>query len=275
MTPEQTSALIQAVRDVSAREILPLFRNLNAEQIDSKSAADDLVTVADRAAELALTEAAQNIFPGCAVVGEEAVSSDASILERIGTTDQVVIIDPIDGTWNFANGLANFGVIVAVVEQGETVFGLLYDPSHDDWIMAHRGEGCWFCRPDQTPLRLHTGPMPDQLEDTLGLIGVYLFTRAQQAQIVQTLPLYRRSMTLRCSLHEYRLQAQGHAQFCLNGMLNPWDHAAGVLCLQEAGGVARLIDGTPYAPTMTEGFLLTAGGDALWDKLAEVYSFLR
>lgn len=266
--------MIEAVRAVGRDEIMPLFRNLDAAQVDSKSAADDLVTVADRASELALAEAAQRIFPGCAVVGEEAVSSDASILDRVGSADQVVILDPIDGTWNYAHGVSNFGVIVAVVEGGETVFGLLYDPSHDDWIMARRGEGCWYARPGQPPKRLYTGGTPDELSDVFGLVGMYLFAKDHQAQIAQTLPRFRRTMTLRCSLHEYRLLSQGHAQFCLNGMLNPWDHAAGALCLEEAGGVARLIDGTPYAPTMTHGILLTAGSEQLWDQLAELYGFL-
>ena len=67
----------------------------------------------------------------------------------------------------------------------------------------------------------------------------------------------------------------GSADFCLNGMLNPWDHAAGVLCFREAGGVARLLDGTEYVPTMTNGLLLTAANERVWSELAELWDFLN
>ena len=128
LTSEQVDALIQIVRDVAAKEVRPLFRNLDTSDIDSKSAPDDLVTVADRAAELAIAAAVAKLLPDAEIVGEEAVSADAAILDRVGQ-GQVVVIDPIDGTWNFAHGLSTYGVILAVVEDGETVFGMLYDPS--------------------------------------------------------------------------------------------------------------------------------------------------
>ena len=106
----------------------------------------------------------------------------------------------------------------------------------------------------------------------MGFVGLYLYGKADQARIAETLPAFRRTYSLRCSCHEYRMMAQGRADFVLNGMLNPWDHAAGVLALQEAGGIARLLDGTPYAPAMTEGLLLTAGNAALWDRLAGLWA---
>lgn len=267
----QIEALIDTVRGVAKAEILPLFRNLDAMEIDSKSAPDDLVTKADRAAELAIGKAVHDILPEAAIVGEEAVAADKTVLARMKEPGQVVVIDPIDGTWNYANGIATFGVILAVIEDGETVFGLLYDPSYDDWIIAKKGEGAFFCRPDGTKRPLALTPPPDALEDTFGFVGLYLFNRDRQAQLAATLPRFRRTMTLRCSCHEYRMLAQDSAQFCLNGMLNVWDHAAGVLIYQEAGGVARLLDGRPYNPAMKKGHLLTASSERLWEELAGLF----
>ena len=253
---------------------MPRFRALSDGEVDEKSHAEDLVTVADKASEIALTMAVEEIFEDAQVVGEEAVSADRSILKRIGEAGRTVVIDPIDGTWNYANGIATYGVIVAVVEGGETVMGLLYDPMGDDWVVARKGEGAWFGWPDREPKRLSASGFSGKLKDAAGYVGMYLYDKPGQRKIAATLPLFRRTMNLRCSAHEYRMLAQGKADFCLNGMLNAWDHAGGVLIYQEAGGVARLLDGQDYAPTMTEGILVTAASEALWEELAEVWAGL-
>jgi fructose-1,6-bisphosphatase/inositol monophosphatase family enzyme len=272
LTPDQSKALTQITREVARAEIIPHFRNLEAGAIDSKSAPDDLVTIADRAAELAITAKVRTLLPDAQIVGEEAVSEDKTVLDRVSSAAQVVVIDPIDGTWNYANGNSTYGVILSVIEEGETVFGLLYDPSHDDWIEATKGQGAFFCRPDGTKRPLKLAPPAEDLSDTFGFVGLYLFDKPTQAHLAAQLPRFRRTMTLRCSCHEYRMLSQGASQFCLNGMLNVWDHAAGVLIYQEAGGFARLLNGRDYDPAMREGHLLTAASERLWHQLAEVFT---
>lgn len=266
--------MIDAVRQVSKAEIVPRFRSLDHGDIGAKRDMDDLVTVADRASEAALTMVIKQIMPDASIVGEEAVSEDATVLDRIDRGGQVVVIDPIDGTWNYANGLANYGVILAVVEEGETMFGLLYDPMGDDWVIAAKGQGAWFGREGHAPVRLSVSDVTKRA-GSFGFLGLYLFNQDEQAQIAVTLPEFRRTMTLRCSCHEYRMIAQGRVDFVLNGMLNVWDHAAGVLALQEAGGVARLLDGRAYAPSLRTGYLLTACTEEIWAELAELWSFMR
>ncbi len=185
------------------------------------------------------------------------------MLDGIGEAGATVIVDPIDGTWNYANGIAVFGVIVSVVEDGETTFGLLYDPIGDDWIAARKGAGAWFRGAGRSAVPVRASAGTGALEDTFGFVGIYLYSKDEQALIAVTLPRFRRTQSLRCSCHEYLMLTSGRAAFALNGMLNPWDHAAGVLCLREAGGVARLLDGTEYAPSMTEGRLLAAASVSL------------
>lgn len=266
----QIEAIVGAVREVAAAEILPRFRNLDAGQIDAKGAFDDLVTVADKAAEEALTARIHAILPGDTVIGEEAVAEDRSILNKVGQ-GRVTVIDPIDGTWNFAHGIATYGVILSVIEDGETVFGLLYDPSFDDWIEAAAGQGAAYHRGGFVrPLRTDQTDAPfDRLR---GNTGGYLYPQAAQPGLAATIPLFRRANSMGASLHEYRMLALGGSDFCLNGMLHVWDHAAGVLILQEAGGVSRLLDGTQYHPTMTEGRLLNARNAVLWDRLAQIFT---
>lgn len=272
--PQETAAIVEAVRRVSKGEIVPRFRSLGTGDVDTKSHADDLVTVADKAAERALGAEIAAILPGARIVGEEAVSDDRGLLLGLRDAGLSVIVDPIDGTWNYANGVSIYGVILAVVDHGETVMGLLYDPTGDDWIVALKGEGAWYVRPGAAPRRLRAASPASGLSDAYGFVGLYLYPKPEQALIAATLPKFRRTNSLRCSCHEYRMLTEGRAHFALNGMLNPWDHAAGVLALREAGGVARLIDGTEYSPTMTEGRLLVAGSDALWHALADLYAVL-
>ena len=144
LTTGQMENLIDAVRDTGRREIMPHFRNLEPDAISTKVDAKDLVTDADRAAELAIARAVSKILPHAVVVGEEAVADRPEVQDLIATADTTVIVDPIDGTGNFVSGLAVFGTILAVVEKGETIFGLLYDPVLDDWIFSARGGGAYF-----------------------------------------------------------------------------------------------------------------------------------
>ncbi|MCA0848801.1 hypothetical protein LCL92_16095 [Salipiger thiooxidans] len=139
VTTAEAEALVALLRKVGREIVLPRFCNLDPAEIDAKTEPTDLVTIADQEAEVALAAGARAIFPGCEVVGEEAVSDDPALLDRIAGAATCVIIDPVDGTFNFTRGLAVFGIILAVTRHGETVLGLRYDPVADDWVIAHRG----------------------------------------------------------------------------------------------------------------------------------------
>jgi len=270
LTEQQSDAIIAAVRRVAADEILPRFRNLGRNDVDAKSTFDDLVTVADTAAEVALTAEIERILPGDTVIGEEAVSADRSLLAKVGE-GRVTIIDPIDGTWNFAHGVANYGVILAVVEDGKIVWGLLYDPSFDDWVMAAVDQGAWFHR-NGTARQLRTEQDVQDHGHLRGNVGAYMFPEAERFALSATTGQFRRATSYGPSLHEYRQLVLSASDFCLNGMLNVWDHAAGVLILSEAGGHSALLDGSPYSPMMTEGRLLNARSEALWHSLADTFN---
>jgi fructose-1,6-bisphosphatase/inositol monophosphatase family enzyme len=206
------------------------------------------------------------------VVGEEAVAADARVLDRLAGAQRAIVIDPIDGTWNFAHGLATFGVILSVIEDGATVFGLLYDPLGDDWMMAHRGGGAWFVRPGATPMPCHVSK-PAPIAETSGMLPLHMFDRPVQQRLAAAIPEFGRIGGLRCSCHEYRLLAQGGFDFCLSASLNVWDHAAGVLIHAEAGGFAALIDGEPYSPLMRSGSLLVAPDKASWEAVRAQLGF--
>ena len=269
LSAEVEVKLIAAVRQIAAEEILPRFRALDPADIATKSRHDDLVTAADLAAEKRLAEAVSELLPGAVVVGEEAVSADPSIRDQIAGADRSVIIDPVDGTWNFAHGVRTFGVMVAVAEKGETVWGLIYDPLGDDWTVAARGEGARFASGEgpEFPLAF-VARDARPIGNTMGYVHSYLYKGEERRRLFARLAEFHKTDALRCSAHEYRLFLQGAVDFCLSPVMNPWDHAPGCLMAEEAGGVARLLDGRPYAPTVTEGRLLVARDEATWAAVA-------
>ena len=262
LTHETEAALVELVRKVAKAEILPRFRRLPSDDVRAKSTPDDLVTEADIRAEAAITEGVRLILPDAVVIGEEAVSEDARVLDGLADADCAVIIDPVDGTWNFAKGLATYGVILAVAEKGETVFGMLYDPNLDDWIWARKDGGTWFQRPGDDPVRLTIGgDVP--LGDAEGFVPLFQYPLETRMALVGAIPGFRRIWSVRCSCHEYRMMAQGHAEFCLTSTLNPWDHAAGALAVAEAGGAVGLLDGRPYSAGLTSGGVLVTAKSAV------------
>ena len=98
------------------------------------------MTDADEAAEHAISIALEAAYPGAVVVGEEATAKNSSLLGAIGTADLAFVIDPIDGTKNFASGLPLFGIMIAATVRGEVVLAAIHDPVCRDTAFALRGE---------------------------------------------------------------------------------------------------------------------------------------
>jgi len=274
VTETQRADLIEIVRRAARDHILPRFRSLAAHEISTKSGPGDLVTLADTEAEAAMTLAIRALLPDALVVGEEAIAADPTLRDRISGAALCVILDPVDGTWNFAKGLALFGVILAVTQFGRPIYGLLYDPLLDDWIEAApdlptRMVGAAVSRPLATSSESRAGRM-------VGYVPVGLFPRALRGQVLAEFPPFSRVTSLRCACHEYRLLTQGHVEFALSGPVhNAWDHAAGVLAVQRAGGVARFLDGATYDAGRARGVVLAASSEEVWQDVAQRFAFLK
>lgn len=254
---EEEAGLIALVREVARREVMPRFRTLAPAEIRTKSRADDLVTEADTRAEAAIARGVAGLMPDALLLGEEASAADPAVLAAAASRGTVVVVDPIDGTWNFANGVATFGMILAVLEGGRTVFGLLYDPVLDDWVLARRGGGAWYCRPGAAPVRLAVSTTAE-VPDLTGLAPLFLFPPERRPTLVVAALGFGRVHTLRCSCHEYRLLAQGRVDFLVSPSSNPWDHLAGALAVEEAGGAVGLLDGSDYRPAVLDGRVVAA-----------------
>ncbi|HEY0033691.1 MAG TPA: inositol monophosphatase [Devosia sp.] len=265
--------LAHILRDAARAEALPRFRRLDASMVHTKTEAIDLVTEADIATEQVIKDRIAQWMPDALFVGEESVAADPALLGRLADADLAVIVDPIDGTANYAAGMPLFATMAAVVSGGQTIAGIIYDPMGDDWIMAEKGQGAFLRRPDGEAVRLHVAdPLP--LGEMVGTASVAYMPPETRPQILQNTSKVRLLSNFRCAGHEYRIFASGHTQFLSYNKLMPWDHLAGVLISQEAGGYAARMDGSAYQPHHVDGGLLVAAGRASWEALRrEVFTF--
>jgi len=255
-------AVVTLMRRVAAEIVLPRFRNLAADEIEEK-AADDMVTVADRESEAALTAGLAALDPGIRVVGEEAVAADASLVDGI-EHGRVWIIDPIDGTNNYASGIATFGIMIALVEDGVTQAGWILDPVTDRLCHAVRDGGAYIdgARVFATP---GGGERPSAVLATYYMTEAEkaaLYSRAERRFTVAPMP--------RCAAEQYPRLVLGTNDVALFQKTLPWDHAPGSLFLHEAGGVVRWPDGKPYAVGDQRRGMIAAASPALWEQAVEV-----
>ncbi|MFK0334832.1 inositol monophosphatase family protein [Rhizobium sp. NPDC090275] len=268
---ELLGELMSYVRETAAGEILPRFRPVSSDSIRAKTMADDIVTDADIASERLLSERLTARLPGITIIGEEAVSDNASILERLADAELAAIIDPVDGTWHFAHGTPMFGSILAIVSGGKTIAGIIHYPVLGDFLVARPGEGAWHVAADGARTRLSVAA-PTPVNEMHGFIPLHMFQSDLRSKLAPRLLKFLRVTTWRCSAWEYRMLATGAMSFCLNESLKPWDHAAGVLIHAEAGGHAATAAGEAYRPTMTQGHLLAAPDERSWHAIREALS---
>lgn len=252
---EQVQALLQAV---SREVILPYYQNLQQSEIEEKSPGD-LVTIADRLSEEFLTSGLRAILPEAAIVGEEAAAADPGILGRL-RGDMVWIIDPIDGTGNFAAGVPPFGVIIALVEGNETIAGWLYDPLTRRICHTVKGAGSYI-----NGAGITVSSDPSALP--VAALATGFMTGGQRKAIMKAAqPHYQIVDIPRCAAEQYPRLALGTNHISVFERTLPWDHAAGILFLQEAGGKVARWDGSAYRPADGRTGLLAASSPKLWDE---------
>jgi myo-inositol-1(or 4)-monophosphatase len=196
----------------------------------------DLVTEADRASEKLITEKLRERWPEFGVLGEEGTRSDLEAEYRW-------LVDPLDGTTNFAHGYPVFCVSIALVRGNEALAGFLYDPTRDEFFSAERGRGT---KLNGEAVRVsRTKALSESLLGT----GFPSHKRHKNPNIHFYHQLTLRSHGLRragSAALDLANVAVGRYDGFWEFNLNPWDTAAGILLVQEAGGMVTRFDGSPF-----------------------------
>ncbi|MEU0787018.1 inositol monophosphatase family protein [Streptomyces sp. NPDC006173] len=252
----RTSDVEEVIRQAAAAEIMPRFRQLAAHEIDQKSGPHDLVTDADRKAEEFLTGALTALLPGSVVVGEEAVHADPASYGAIGGTAPVWIVDPVDGTRQFVHGDSGFCTLVALVLDGVVHASWTYAPAREEFATAIRGRGAVL---DGVPLR---SGAPEPGRDLDVAMSHPDYTTDEQKRALRG--LRSEGVVARpCGSAglEYLAVARGELDATAFSWEAAWDHAAGLLLVEEAGGTHRTLDGEPFRVTGGNALPFTAARD--------------
>ena len=229
----------------------------------------DLVTDADLASERRAVELIRAAQPDAAILGEEnATGAPPKHPER---ERSLWIIDPLDGTTNYAHGLPHFAVSVAYYERGEPVAGVVWNPARGDRYAAARGQGATFsgqgatfsgqgATPGGEPLRVGGQSALDEV--IVGCGFYYDRGPMMQATLAAIEELFGRGIHgIRrmgtASLDLCQVAGGGYGAF-FEYQLQPWDYAAGRLILEEAGGRVTTTGGDPL-PVRTTSLLATNG----------------
>lgn len=269
MSEALTAGVHALMRAATERAILPRWRQLAAHEIAAKATPGtlpDVVTVADQEAEEILSDGLARLLPEAGIVGEEACAADPAVFDRLGG-ELCWIVDPLDGTNNFAAGRPPFGILIALAERGETVAGWIYDCLTGRFCHATRGGGA-FVGGERIAAR-ETGADPPVAANSL----IYLKPARREAVRAAIEPHYTLVDIPRCAAEQYPRLVLGANDVAIFERTLPWDHAAGALFVNEAGGKVARPDGSPYrADEHARPGLIGAASERLWEGMAKRYA---
>lgn len=264
MTPERLRELLEfalTLADTAQAEILPHYQRC---AVDLKSDGSE-VTLADRAAEQAIRAAIAARYPGHAVLGEEfGGERDAA---------RQWIIDPLDGTSAFALGLPLFGTLIAYAEQGEPLVGVIHFPVLGETVYAARGLGCHFRNRDGDTVAVRVRPATPLSEAVVSASGVHAsdIQPEPDGRACALSDLIRRAKKFRIcgDCLQHALVCRGSLHVAIDTIMQPWDIAALVPCIEEAGGACATLDGRRDG-VVFGGSLVAACDQALLDDVLGV-----
>lgn len=224
---------IQEIAIGWAREVgkihLSYFRGTNLG-IETKSNIYDVVTRADKQGEAFLLEQIQKLFPDHAVLGEESGA-------HAGTGDYLWVIDPLDGTNNFSQGLPVFTVSIGLQYKGKAVLGVVYAPYFDELYTAVKGGGAYL-----NGKSLRVSAKSALAESVLGTGFPYdkdVNPDNNAGNLVSILPSLRGIRRMGSAAYDLACVAAGFLDGYWELALHPWDICAGALLVEEAGGIVR------------------------------------
>ncbi len=231
--PSFTETAIEIAREASALLTDYARRNIGYELKGDH----DLVTAADRASEKLIVERLQAAYPGHSIIGEEGG-------ERAGSSDYRWYVDPLDGTTNFAHGFPVYNVTLALEHKGELIAGVIADPTRGEMFSAERGAGAFL---NGQPIQVSK---TEHMNEALAATG---FPSRKRHQNVNVHFFYQVSMVTHgvrragAAALDLAYTACGRVDFFWEFQLNPWDIAAGILLVREAGGKCSDMRGGPVS----------------------------
>lgn len=223
--------LLSGIRSLAQQEVLSRFRQVSFEEKQDGS----LLTEADTQMQRHTQAFLQQQWPEFNFLGEE--STQAEQIAALQSQQGCWILDPVDGTSNFASGIPFYSVSLALAVQGQIVAGLVYDPDRDEMFAARVGMGA-----ELNGATLVAQTAKTHLKQTSGIIDFKRITPRLAMHIIENNP-YGSQRSFGSVALDWCWIAAGRGHIYLHGAQNLWDYAAGHLILQEAGGQSSTLNG--------------------------------
>jgi myo-inositol-1(or 4)-monophosphatase len=231
---EQTTTwnqLKQGIIDLAKQEVLSRFEKVSAQTKDDGS----LLTEADTQMQIKTAEFLMQNWPQFAFLGEESSLEEQQA--AMESEQGCWILDPVDGTSNFACGIPFYSVSLALIIQGELVAGMVYDPSRNEMFAARKGFGA-----ELNDQKLKADTAKTALKQCSGIVDFKRLKAPLSTNLAQ-FPPYSSQRSFGSVALDWCWIAAGRGQIYLHGAQNIWDYAAGWLILEEAGGKSSTLDG--------------------------------
>ncbi|NOT18951.1 MAG: inositol monophosphatase family protein [Sideroxydans sp.] len=219
----------------AARDIFQHARS--GRQLTQRKSDGSLLTATDIALQENISRILSSYFPDIPVLGEEmAEDEQAAIL----ATGSCWVLDPLDGTSNFSHGIPVYSVSLALMQQGEVVAGMVYDPNREECFHALKGQGAYL---NQQPLNRRDDE-PCQLKHAMAMIDTKRLPTKLAVAIATENP-YHSQRSFGSVAIDWCWLAAGRIQTYLHGKQKLWDFASGALVAQEAGCLTLTMQDAP------------------------------
>lgn len=236
ITPRLTAALdiARAGGDVG----LHYFRSQRFD-VETKSDGSP-VTIADKESELFIRKAIEQAFPEDGILGEE-------FPEKPGSSGYRWVIDPIDGTASFVHGVPLYGVLIGVESELRSVAGVIHMPALNETAYAARDQGAFHIQRDEAPIRANVTRTATIDQSLVCVTGFEYFAKAGHQKLILDLGSSFKRMRGWSDCYAHLLVATGRADAVVDPIMNPWDSAASIIIVEEAGGRYTDFTGNPTA----------------------------
>jgi len=246
----------------AGRFILPLWQKVAVEH----KADGSEVTEADRGAEQLLRRRIAERYPHHAIFGEEFGG------EQNHQAEHLWLVDPVDGTASFGIGLPLFGTLVSYLRRGTPCVGVIGAHAMRELVYAATDQGCWYQRGKNKPTRVRTSAVVDPA-DAFVVSTTLEHTDMDPRDPIPAVSLsrlYRGARRFRWSgdCINYALLCRGRVDVALDSRMQPWDIAALVPCVREAGGMLTSLDGNEA--TVWQSDLVASANPSLHTKVLEL-----
>ena len=255
--------------DVNDKIILHYFNNLSPNDINTKSASDDFVSIADKKSEDFITNKLFKFLDITKIIGEESAFSNKDNYLSLLNEPLLWVIDPIDGTKNYINGNQNFCSMISLVKDNYPIASFIYKPLEKELIYAFKGYGAFKLNVNtkvSTKLKIEI----NESSEIIGSGGTKGIPDNFRQSILFNLRTYTKRLFIGSAGIETVMMATNKIQFVFHGRVTPWDHSPFQLIIKEAGGCVYMAQSKEDFNILSNGSILAAANSNIWSEIRNI-----